>query len=120
MHATRPVESPPVERPATPDVEEPDDEGRGAAVSALAQCLPSGRDLHGTGLTKGFVMRQAAAGGPIVLPDGRTFGIGDVCDVVKAMVGAEAPDTARGRPDWAGPKGEDDEELTTRRGGPAG
>lgn len=99
------------------EVEEADDEGHGETISTLAGCLPSGNALHGTGLTKGHVMSQAASSGEVVLEEG-----GDVwtvatpedaeavCAVVQAMADeAESPETAKGRPDWAGPKDGDDE-----------
>ena len=93
------------------------DEGHGETISALARCLPSGNELHGTGLTKGRVMSQAASGGEVVLEEGGDVWTVEtpedaeaVCAVVQAMADeAEAPETARGRPDWAGPKDRDDE-----------
>ena len=62
-------------------------------------------------------MSQAASSGEVVLggrdgPDVATL-LEDaeaVCAVVQAMADeAESPETAKGRPDWAGPKDGDDE-----------
>lgn len=102
------------------EVEEQDeDEGDGAVVSALAECLPSGSELHGTGLTKGFFMRQAHTGEVSPGEDADTMPLTTeadadaVCAAVQALAGeVEAPETAKGRPDWAGPK--DDREPGAR------
>lgn len=107
-----------------------DDPAHGEAVSALAECLPSGAELHGTGLTKGYVMRQVASGDEVEIdvPDEgpTTFALPDeleiLCAAVTAMAeAAEVPETAKGRPDWAGPK--DRSQVATspddRRGPPA-
>lgn len=83
-----------------------DDGGHGEVISTLATCLPSGADLHGTGLTKGRVMSQAAStgevgGNPVTTPEEATA----LCGVVQELAdGADAPAKAKGRPDWAGPK----------------
>ena len=98
------------------EVEE-DDEGHGEVISALAQCMPSGRALHGTGFTKGFVMSQAASTGQVVIeahgidvPVASPEDAAALCDLLAPIIDeAEAPDTAKGHPDWAGPK--DDAEV---------
>lgn len=96
-----------------------DDEGQGETISALAECMPSGAELHGTGFNKGYVMSQAASSGEVMLGEGdEAMPVASpedaqaVCDVVQDFADqAEAPDTAKGRPDWAGPK--DDEQATS-------
>ncbi len=148
-----PVETPPVEAPddegedeeldlevqqddevVTTDDEDAtaDDEGHGEAISALAECLPSGAELHGTGFNKGFIMRQAASGGEVMLGEGdEALPVANpedaelLCATVQDLADqAEAPETAKGRPDWAGPKDKDgDSDVSTsssdRRGPPA-
>lgn len=108
---------------------EADDEGHGETISALAECLPSGAELHGTGFNKGYIMSQAASGGEVMLGEGdEALPVASpddaqaLCDVVQDFADeAEAPDTAKGRPDWAGPKDDDqatteDEQATTSEG----
>ena len=131
-----------VEGPAAEDLEavqEHDDEageGHGEAISTLAQCLPSGRELHGTGLTKGQIVSQAASGGEVVLEDeGAAMPVTTaeeattLCGIVEGLVAETTPEEpaerATGRPDWAGPKGDDDGDApgvrgNRGRGAPAG
>lgn len=95
--------------------EEGEDEGHGDVVSTLAQCLPSGAELHGTGLTRGAIVSQVASTGEVTgfegietleTPEDATA----LCEQVQALADeADAPDRAKGRPDWAGPKGDDGE-----------
>lgn len=92
------------------EVEEQDDEDD-PVVSALAACLPSGAELHGTGFNKGFLMRQAKTGevsfgeGADSMALASTGDAEAICAAVQALAdAAEAPETAKGRPDWAGPK----------------
>lgn len=108
------------------------DDGHGEVVSTLARCLPSGRELHGTGWTKGGIIGQVAALGIFTADDGTTTDVATpedataLCEEVQSMAdAATAPDTAKGRPDGAGP--DDDAEGTaeteadgadTSRGGP--
>ena len=100
------------------------DSGHGPVVSALAGCLPSGRDLHGTGLTKGHVMRQAASTREVVLQDDDAAlpvtsvkEAQAVCTAVQGLAdGAEVPDRAVGRPDGVGPKDRGPDDV--RRGPP--
>lgn len=113
------------------------DDGHGEVVSTLARCLPSGRELHGTGRTKGAIISQVAALGTFTTDDGETTEVTtpedatELCKKVQSMADATtAPDTAKGRPDWAGPddEPEDDEgegttdaeadEVDSSRGGP--
>lgn len=93
-----------------------EDEGHGEMISALAECLPSGAELHGTGLTKGSIISQAASTGEVELeiPEQGTvaFALPDDVETLCAAVTAwtetaETPETAKGRPDWAGPKDSD-------------
>lgn len=141
---TPPVDAPPVTVPELePEAEDDDldaqivqdeeleaeDEGHGDTISALAECLPSGAELHGTGFNKGFIMRQAATEGEVMLGEGdEALPVADagdaraLCDIVEDLAAqAEAPDTAKGRPDWAGPKdrGEVSTSADGRRGPPA-
>lgn len=101
-----------VEAPEDGDAQATDGQeaGHGEAISRLAECLPSGADLHGTGLTKGHVMSQAASSGEAVVDEnGQIWAVStpeeaeELCRVVESLV-EDAPDTATGRPDWAGPK----------------
>lgn len=92
---------------AQDDVEsQGDGGGHGEVISTLATCLPSGAELHGTGLTKGRVMSQAAStgdvdGNPVTTPEEAIA----LCGIVQGLAdGADAPAKAKGRPDWAGPK----------------
>lgn len=117
------VQAPPVDA-AEPDAalpaaqdgdgDEVDDEGHGEVISALAQCLPSGARLHGTGLTHGQVVSAVASGGEVEL-DGVVFAVTDptdadaVCVAVEAAIAAVAEDgpvegdnRGQGRPDHAG------------------
>ncbi len=135
---TPPFETPPVDTPEAaeeaedlPETEEveAEDEGENEVISALAACLPSGAELHGTGFNKGFIMSQAATEGEVMLGEGDealpVVSPGDaeaLCDIVQDLADqAEAPETAKGRPDWAGPKGTDEGEVSPadRRGPPA-
>lgn len=136
---TPPVETPPVEVPEAADedadeapeaeevepeevddvrtleAQDDEDDGHGEVVSALAACMPSGAELHGTGLTKGFVMRQATSGEVSLGDDTEPLALGSpddaqaVCEAVGILVDdvEEAPETAKGRPDWA--RSNDDE-----------
>lgn len=108
--------------------DEGDDEGHGEIISALAECLPSGAELHGTGFTKGFVMSQAASTGEVELPDLEAAPVTTLeeatalCEAVVAMAEtADAAETARGRPDGAGPEAGDQVATSSgdRRGPPA-
>lgn len=97
---------------------EAEDDGHGELISALAQCLPSGAELHGTGITKGFIVSQVASTGTFTPYDSEEEptpvesleDVGALCGEVQALAdGAEADETAKGRPDWAGPpEGESD------------
>lgn len=97
------------------EVEDEDAAGHGAWISALAECLPSGADLHGTGFTKGHVISQAATTGEVVLGEGdEALPVTSVeeaealCQIVQDLADqADAPERAQGRPDWAGPEGDD-------------
>lgn len=97
---------------------EAEDDGHGELISALAECLPSGAELHGTGITKGFVISQVASTGTFTPYDSEeeptpVESVEDaelLCEEVQTLADeAEADETAKGRPDWAGPpEGESD------------
>ena len=93
----------------------PDADGRGATIATLARCLPSGRDLHGTGLTKGRMISQAASTGQVELPDESTRPVTspataiELCEAVEDLPVEADGERFPGRPDWAGPK--DDAEV---------
>ena len=77
------------------DDEAEDSDGHGDVVSALARCLPSGRDLHGTGWTKGRIVSQVARSGEVDLGDGPTEVAGPddakaVCAAVEDLVATSA------------------------------
>lgn len=93
------------------------DEGHGELVSTLARCLPSGRELHGTGWTKGAIISQVASTGTFTAEDGTTTDVAApedaeaLCEQVQAMAdAAEEPGKAKGRPSWAGPDGDEGDE----------
>lgn len=96
---------------------ESEDDGHGELISALAECLPSGAELHGTGITKGFVISQVASTGTFAPSDSDeeptpVESVEDaeaLCLEVQTLADeSEADETAKGRPDWAGPKDESD------------
>ena len=119
-----PVDPPPAEGEAQAEEAEVEDADEDDPVLlALATCLPSGRELHGTGLTKGRVMSQAARDGAVVLGDAAPLPVTEVgqvdavCDAVQSLADeATVPDRAKGRPDWAGPKDQEGPKDKAARG----
>lgn len=102
--------------------EEVADEGHGELISTLARCLPSDRELHGTGLTRGAIISQVASSGEVTGFEGiETVETREEARALCAQVQVradegDAPDHARGRPDWAGPNddaGDGDEDAST-------
>lgn len=96
--------------------EEVADEGHGELISTLARCLPSGRELHGTGLTRGAIISQVASSGTFTAEDGTATDVTEpadaeaLCGEVQVMAdAAEAPEVddrdRGGPPDHAPAKG---------------